>query len=364
MIMAVQPGDLSRVHAAVRLLTGDAPTNGGRASFPVQKFESGVPGSYWPATLQRELTAGKSMIQKHFLHCTPVDNSALADPKFYFFDLLKKENVVDANTYSYFFLGTHDDTGANNGEATADKYGIGELKTEVTAGGTYSFTLDFYHDELVDGALTGGDAAAIKTGYYVILEARDTAGGAGNFEVIGPITVTGLSGTEVTFTTAAPATLSYAIGARGCTLPTGLDDLQATVNSVDKTGLSGGASTFDETLVEVYSSIPRMDLTLTVEAGALTYSAANDVTGWSSGGSMGGGISISADKLFANEDPSYVRDIIKIPANTFNGTIAAGDVVILYLYPSMLPVWQRVVIKPGAASGTAVIKTLDTGETV
>lgn len=362
--MAVQSGDLSRVHAAVRLLTGEAPTNGDRAAFPVQKFESGVPGSYWPATLQRELTAGKNMIQKHFLHCTPTDNSALADPKFYFFDLLKRENVVDTDRYSYFFLGGHDDTGANNGEATADKYGIGELKTEVTAGVTQSFTLDFYHEELVAGALTGGDAAAIKTGYYVMLEARDTAGGAGNFEVIGPITVTGLSGTEVTFTTADPAELSYALGDRGCTLPNGLDDLQARVNSVDKTGLTGGASTFDETLVGVYSSVPRMDLTLTIEAGAATYSAANDVTGWSSGGSMGGGKSISADVTFANEDPSYVRDIIKISANAFNGTLTDGDVVILEIYPSMLPIWQRVVVKPGAASGTAVIKTLDTGETV
>ena len=362
--MAVQSTDLSRIHAAVRLLTGDAPTNGGRAAFPVQKFESGVPGSYWPATLQRELTAGKNMLQKHFLHCTPTDNSALADPKFHFFDLLKRENIVDTDRYSYFFLGTQDDTGADNGESTADKYGIGELKTEVVAGSTYSFTVDFYHTELVAEAFAGGDSAAIKTGYYGILDARSTAEDGNNFEIIGPITVTGVSGTEVTFTTASSATLSFAAGDRFCTLPTGLDDLQATVNSVDKTGLSGGASTFDDTLVEVYSSIPRMDLTLTIEAGAATYSAANDVTGWSSGGSMGGGKSISADVTFANEDPSYVRDIIKIPANTFNGTLTADDVVILEIYPSVLPIWQRVVIKAGAASGTAVIKTLDTGETV
>jgi len=362
--MAVQASDLSRIHAAVRLLTGDAATNGGRAGFPAQKFESGVPGSYWPATLQRELTAGKNMIQKHFLHCTPVDNSALADPKFYFFDLLKKENVVDTNTYSYFFMGNHDDTGADNGETTADKYSVGALTTEVVAGSTQSFSVDFYHAELVAEALAGGDAAAIKTGYYGVLEARATSGSVGNFEVIGPITVTGVSGTVVTFTTAAAASLPYAVGARFCTMPTGLDDLQATVNSVDKTGLTGGVSTFDETLVEVYSSIPRMDVTLTIEAGATTYSAVCDVVGWSNGGSMGGGISISAEKLFVNEDPSYVRDIIKIPANTFNGTLTAGDVVILEIYPSMLPIWQRVVVKPGAASGTAVIKTLDTGETV
>jgi len=362
--MAVQAADLSRIHAAVRILTGDAATNGGRAAFPVQKFESGVPGSYWPATLQRELTAGKNMLQKHFLHCTPVDNSALTGPKFYFFDLLKKENVVDTSTYSYFFMGTHDDTGADNGETTADKYGVGALTTEVIAGSTLSFSVDFYHTELVAEALAGGDSAAIKTGYYGIFEARDTSGGTGNFEIVGPITVTNVTGTVVTFSLAAAPALSFAIGNRFCTLPTGLADLQATVNSVDKTGLTGGASTFDETLVEVYSSIPRMDLTLTIEAGAATYSAACDVVGWSNGGSMGGGISISAEKIFANEDPTYVRNIIKIPANTFNGTLTAGDVVILEIYPSELAIWQRVIIKPGAASGTAVIKTLDTGETV
>lgn len=362
--MAVQPSDLSRVHSSIRLLTGDEPTNGGRAAFPVQKFESGVPGSYWPATLQRELTAGKNMIQKHFLHCTPSDNSPLADPKFYFFDLLKKENVVDVDTYSYFFIGDHDNTGADNGESTADKYGVGELKTEVVAASTQSFTVDFYHTDLVNQALSGGDDAVIKSGYYGVLEARITGGGAGNYEVIGPITVTGVSGTEVTFTVSSPATLSYAVGARFCTLPTNIDDLEAKVNSVDKTGLTGGDSTFYAVPVEVYSSIPRMDLTLEIEAGALTYSAVCDVVGWSSGGSMGGGHSISADVIFTNEDPSYVRDIIKIPANSFNGTLTAGDVVVLEIYPSMLPIWQRVVINPGAASGTITVKTLDTGETV
>lgn len=345
-------------------MTGDAATNGGRAAFPVQKFESGVPGSYWPATLQRELAAGKDMLQKHFLHCTPTDNSALADPKFYFFDLLKKENVVDTNTYSYFFMGTHEDTGANNGEATADKYGVGALTTGVVADSTLSFSVDFYHTELVSAALAGGDTAVIKTGYYGIFEARDTSGGTGNFEIVGPITVTNVTGTVVTFSVASAPSLSFAIGNRFCTLPTGLDDLQATVNSVDKTGIQNGAGAFTETLVEVYSSIPRMDVTLTLEAGAITYAAVCDVVGWSGGGSMGGGISISADKIFANEDPSYVRDIIKIPANTFSGTLTAGDVVILGIYPSMLPVWQRVVIKAGATSGTAIIKTLDTGETV
>ena len=128
--------------------------------------------------------------------------------------------------------------------------------------------------------------------------------------------------------------------------------------------MTGGASTFDETLVEVYSSVPRMDLTLTIEPGAATYSAACDVVGWSNGGSMGGGHSVTADVTFANEDPTYPRDIIFIPANTFNGTLTEGDVVIPEIWPSMLPIWQRVVIKPGAPSGTTVIKTLDTGETV
>lgn len=362
--MSVQPTDLSRIHSAIRLLTGDESSNGGRAAFPVQKFESGVPGSYWPAVLQRELTDGIQFVQKTFLHCTPTDNSALADPKFSFFDLLKLQNVVDPNAYSYWWMGTHDDTGADNGESTADKYGIGELTTEVVAGTTQSFSVDFYHTDLIDEALAGGDDAVIKTGYYGVLEARDTGGGSGNYEIIGPITVTGVTDTTVTFTTASAATLSYAIGDRFCTLPTDLDDLLATVNSIDKTGLTGGASTFDETGVEVYSTVPRMDLTLTIEAGALTYSASCDVTGWSSGGSMGGGYSISADKTFTNEDPTYPRDIIKIPANAFNGTLTAGDVVILEIYPSMLPTWQRVVIEAGAASGTRTLKTLDTGETV
>lgn len=362
--MGVVSEDLSRIHAAVRILTGDDPTNGGRAEFPVQIIESGAPGSYWPATLQRELTAGKNMLQKHFLHCTPTDNSALADPKFYFFALLTKENDVDLKTYSYFFLGTHDDTGADNGESTADKYGIGELKTAVVAGETLSITVDYYHTELVSEAMSGGDSAAIKTGYYGVLEARDSAGGTGNFEVIGPITVTSVAGTEVTFSVAEEPALSFSTGDRFCTLPTGLADLQATVNSVDKTGLSGGVSTFDETGVEIYSSVPRMNLTLTVEAGATTYSAECDVSGWSSDGAIVGGQSIAADLVIANEDPTYPRDIIKIPANAFNGSLTAGDVVIIEIYPSMLPIWQRVVIKPGAASGTTTIKTLDTGETV
>ncbi len=356
--------DLSRIHSAVRLLTGEDATNGGRAAFPVQAFESGVPGSYWPAVLQRNLTAGIQFVQKTFLNCTPTDNSALVDPKFAFFDLLQLQNVVDPNAYSYWWLGTHDDTGADNGESTADKYGVCELTTEVVAGETKSFNVDFYHTDLVDEAFTGGDAAVIKTGYSGVLEARDTGDGIGNFETIGPITVTGVAGTVVTFTTASAATMSYAIGARFCTLAIDMDDVQATVNSVDDTGIQDQEGDFDATGVEVYSSVPRMDLTLTIEDGALTYSAACDVTGWSNGGSLGGGHSISADKIFANEDPTYPRDIIKIPENAFNGTLTVGDLVILEIYPSMLTTWQRVVVQAGAASGTRSLKTLDTVETV
>lgn len=359
--MSVQSTDLSRIHSAVRLLTGDEDTNGGRAAFPVQKFESGVPGSYWPAVLQRDLIAGIQFVQKTFTHCTPSDNSVGADPKFAFFDLLKLNSIVDTNAYSYWWVGDHDDTGADNGETTAAKYGIGELTTVVEAGVTQSFSVDFYHTPLIAEAMAGGDSAIIKTGYYGVLEARVVGGGSGNNEQIGPITVTGVDGTVVTFTTSAAATQSYSIGDRFCTIQTELSDLQATVNSVDKTGLTGS---FDENGVEVYSSIPRMDLTLTVEAGALTYSAANDVTGWSGGGSMGGGHSITADVIFVNEDPTYLRDIIKVPANTFGGALTEGSEVVIEIYPSMLPVWQRIVISAGAAPGNRTLKTLDTLESV
>lgn len=362
--MSVQSTDLSYVHSANRLYTGEQSANGGRIAFPVQKIVTNTPNNIWPAVMQKHLTSGIQYVGKYALHCTPTDNSALADPKYALFDLLKLSGVVDAGAYTYWWLGTHEDTGADNGESTADKYGTGELTTAVTAGLTQSFSVDFHHAELIDGALTGGDGSVIKTGYYGVLEARATGGGTGNFEIIGPITVTGVSGTVVSFTTAASATLAYDVGARFCTLPTGLDDLQASVNSVDKTGLTGGASTFDETGVEVYSSVPVMNLTLTIEAGALTYSASNDVNGWSSGGSMGGGFSIAADKIFVNEDPTYARNIIKIPANAFNGTLTAGDVVIIEIYPSALNMWQRVVIKAGASSGTRVASFLITGETV
>ncbi len=356
--------DLSRIHSAVRLLTDDAAANGGRAAFPVQKFESAVPGSYWPALLQRQLTAGLELVQKTFLHSTPTDNSALADPKFVLFDLPQLQNLVDTWSYCYWWLGTFDDTGADNGESTADKYGVGELTTAVVADSTQSFSVDFYHAPLIAEALAGGDSAIIKTGYSGGLEARLTGAGEGNNEIIGPITVTGVTGNVVTFSTATAATQSYDIGDRFCTLPTGLDDVQAKVNSVDKTGLTGGASTFDATGVEVYSSVPRLDLTLTIEAGATTYSASVDVTGWSSSGSLGGGLAIGTEQVFTNEDPTYLRDIIKIPANAFNGTLTAGDVVILEIYPSQLATWQRWVVLAGAASGTRSLATLDTGETV
>lgn len=361
--MSVQSTDLSYVHSANRLYTGEQTTNGGRMSFPVQKIITNTPNNIWPALFQRDLISGIQYVGKYSLHCTPTDNSPLADPKYAFFDLLKLSSVVDEDAYTYWWLGSHEDTGANNGESTANKYGIGELTTSVTAGSTQSFSVDFHHTELIDGAMTGGDASVIKTGYYGVLEARTTGGGAGNNEIIGPITVTGVSGTVVSFSVATAPTLDYDIGARFCTLPTGLDDLQASVNSVDKTGLTGGASTFDETGVEVYSSVPFMNLTLTIEAGALTYSASNDVAGWSSGGSMGGGFSIATDKIFVNEDPTYVRDIIKIPANAFNGTLTAGDIVIIEIYPSALNIWQRVVIKAGASSGTRIQKCLVVGET-
>lgn len=359
--------DLKFALSLIRLLIGDNPANGGRMAHPLQLANSGEPGQIWPALLQSQLTAGVELVTKINFLSIPADNSDLAEPEHALFDVIRLAGTPDVNAYIYWWLGTHDDTGADNGEATADKYSCGTLVTEVIAGVTVSFDVEFYHSELVVDAFTGGDSAVIKTGYSGRLDARTTFGGTGNFEILGPVTVTGVVGsTRVTFSTASPAQQSYAIGDRFSTLPIITDPLKAIVDNVDKTGLTGGVSTFDETGVEVYSNVPRMELILTMES-ALTYNAVTDVDGWESGGSLGGNHSLAADVIFVNTDPSYPLDMIKIPANTFNedsGTLTAGDVVILTLSPSALPIWERLVVRAGAASGTRVVPTGSGGQTV
>ena len=356
--------DLKIVLSSSRILKGEDPANGGRIQHPYQRATSGAPGDIWPALLQSQLTAGESLVTKLGFLSIPADNSELAEPEHSFFDVLKLSNVVDSNAYSYWWLGTQDDTGADNGESTADKYGVGTLVTEVVAGVTDSFEVEFYHAELVAEALAGGDSAVIKTGYSGRLDARLTYGGTGNFEIIGPVTVTGITAsTRVTFTTVAPATQSYSVGDKFSTLPIITEALKAKVNSIDKTGLTGGASTFDDTGVEVYSNTPRMNLSLEMVT-ATVYKATVDVPGWENSGVLGGNFSISADVLLVNTDPNYLLDMVKIPANAFNGTLTAGDLVILEIYPSLIPFWQRLQIRAGAASGTRSIVTGSGGQTV
>jgi hypothetical protein len=356
--MSVQSTDLKIVLSSVRLVTGNEPTNGGRMAWPWQITTSGAPGEIWPSLFQQQLTAGESLVTKIGLLCIPADNSELSYPEHCIF---RPPQTVSIDTYTYWWVGNDTDTGADNNEATADKYGAGVLVAPagVTAG-NQSWTVDVLHADLASGS-----NAIIKAGYKFRPDARSVYGGSGNNEILEVSTdAISVSGTQVSFTTTAGCSLSYSDGDIGQTFPEVNTALKATIENVDKTGLTGGATTFDESNVEVYSNVPSMDLTLTMEAGALTYSAANDVTGWPNSGSMGGNFSISADKVFVNADDNYLIDMIKIPANAFNGTLSAGDVVILTISPSVYNIWQRVEVLSGAQSGTRTITTGSGGQTV
>lgn len=356
--MSVQSGDLKIVLSGTRLVTGEAPTNGGRMAWPWQITTSGTPGEIWPSLFQAQLTAGESLVTKIGLLSIPSDNSELAYPEHCIF---RPPQTVSVDTYTYWWVGTDEDTGADNNEATADKYGAGVLvaPTGITAGNT-TWTVDVLHTDLATGA-----NAIIKAGYKFRPDARTTYGGSGNHEMLEVSTdAINVTGTEVSFTTTTGCALAYSDGDIGQTFPYVTTPLKATLESVDKTGMTGGAATFDESGVEVYSNVPRMELSLTVESGALTYSAETDVLGWPDSGSLGGNFSISSDKIFTNADDNYPLNMVKIPANAFNGTLTQGDLAILTISPSVYNIWQRVEVLPNSQSGTRSIITGSGGQTV
>lgn len=350
--------DLKHVLSLIRNLKDDDPANGGRIKHPFDIAVSGQPGSFWPAVFEQDLTAGIEYTLKHGLLSAPVDNSELAFPVFSYFDTILLSGVPDTNSVAYWWVGTDEDTAATNNEATADKYGVGRIvaPSGIAVNNT-AWDLEVYSADVQSGA-----HAIIKVGYKIRIEARTTYGGSGSFETLEVGAMTGTTGTSIQFTTTAGCVNTYADGDRISSYPEITTAQKAEVESIDKSGLTGGAATFDETGVEVYSNVPRMVLTLTIEAGAVTYSASTDVVGWESSGSLGGSIPIGTDKLFSNTDPNYLLDMIKIPANAFNGTLVVGDTVALTISPSILNVWERLKIAAGASPGTRSKQTGSGGQ--
>lgn len=350
--MPVTNLDLKKCHPLYRL-NNEATGNGGRPAHQLQPIMSGAPANVFPALFQVDIALGKSILRKLFVFNLNADNIALQYPEECIFT---PPETVDAKVYTYFYIGTQDGTAADDIEATSEKYGAGVIVSQPTAD---SFVVDFLHIDLV----SGGTNELIKVGKRIRPDKRTTYGGTGEFENPALIvdTITGVIGTQVSFTTTTDAQYTYEAGNILQTLPD-LDAIQvkAEVESVDKSSFTTTA--FDETAVIAYNKFcPRQVIALEVES-ATTFKAETDVLGWENSGSLLGGHLFSAAFEPVNTDENYNGVMITIPENTFGGTPVAGEIVYLTLKASCYAVWQRLEVLVGASPETKTIVTGSGGQ--
>lgn len=352
--MPVTNLDLKKCHPLYRL-NDEAAGNGGRPAHPLQPIMSGAPANVFPELFQVDLASGKSILRKLFVFNLNADNIALQYPEECIFT---PPETVNAKVYTYFYIGTQDGTAADDVEATSEKYGAGVIVSHPAAN---SFVVDFLHLDLIPG----GTNELIKVGKRIRPDKRTTYGGAGEFESPALIvdTITGTSGTQVSFTTTTDAQYTYSAGDILQTLPD-LDAIQvkAEVESVDKTSLT--TTTFDENAIIAYNKFcPRQIMAFEVES-TTTFKVETDVLGWENSGSLLGGHLMSAAFEPVNTDPAYNGVMLTVPENTFGGTPVAGEIIYITLKASCYAVWQRLEVLAGASSETKTIVTGSGGQSV
>jgi hypothetical protein len=354
--MPVISSDIKLLLAADRTQTSAA---GGRPAWPAQIAVSGQSGAVWSALFSPELTAGVEKKQKLFFANLNAGNLSWQYPELGFF---RPPAVSSVKYLSYFFVGTQDGTATDDDESAADYYSVGKLTAPSSASiGNQNWTVDVFATEF----LPAGARPIIRAGDLIRIDARATVAGTGNNEVLEVDTITGTSGTTVSFTTTAGCLFAYTGDVYVQTLPAGLSDLAASVLSVDKSGLSGGASTFNATGIVAYNATcPRQSVTLTIETGATTFSASTDIAGWPGGGSMGGNNPIGSAFSPVNTDPAMSGIMFTVPAGAFNGSLTVGDSVVIEFGGALLPFWQRIIVLPAADSGTKTITLEARGQSV
>jgi len=301
----------------------DASGNGGRISF--NQITSGALQNVFPHVFRAERLAGSTKHRKIFLRAANDADATLYAPS------ARLHKPTPGDDYVYFRVGTQRNT---QGDLTGSerKYGIGTLKTTVTAGGsTLVVTVE-------NTALTG----IFQDGDKIRVTDKATPTGSGNEEELTISGAPSVSGADVTITVSGTLANGYTGGTSyvSSVYYPG-SDLVATVDNWAETSASGtyNESTYPVTLDHIGTAEQTWTLTFT---DATNFTVAGDVIG-----SVGSG-TIGAD--FAPTNSAVSKPYFTLQSEGWGGTWAAGNTIVFQTHPNAIALWETRVVPAGASS--------------
>jgi len=309
-------------------------TNGGRMS--ATAVTSGVVQNVWPHVQKAERTSGSKKYRKLFCKVADDSDGTLIAPQYWL------DDVTAGDDWFTFFVGTMTDvmsdiTGWATGADTERKYGIGSLKSDVTAA-TKTIVLD-----LEDTSLISGDDVIFVVGDTIrITDMVDPTSETGN-EEFHEIDAISVSGTEMTITTVDNIENGYTTGNNGRAMTVyEPGDVECTFGTPVITS-SAGTSDFT-TYPLVGDNIAAIEQTITITfTDATNFTAASDVSGVSlTSGAKG------TDWTPQNSD--FSKPYLTLPADALTGTYAQNDTIVIACHPAAIAIWEKRVVPALAAS--------------
>jgi hypothetical protein len=302
----------------------DTTANGGRLS--ATQITSGAIANVFPHAMAAERSAGSTKRRKLFLKCSNDADETLYAP------WACLDGPTAADDYVYFHVGTQRDTAADI-TGSERKYGAGQLKTTVTAGGsTLVVTVE---NAALTGIFQNGDRIRVTN------KATPTSGtGTEEEHVISG--APSVSGVDVTLTLATTLANGYTagVGTKIASVYKPSADLTCTVDNWVETG----AGTYNEaTYPVVCDNIGTVEQTWTLTfSDATNYTVVGDQIG-----SVGSG-TVGAD--FAPSNGSWTKPYFTLRSAGFGGTWAAGNTIVFQTHPAAIAIWETRVIPAGSAS--------------
>jgi len=307
--MSITASELVIRYSANRTATS---ANGGRMS--TVALTSGAKQNYFPDWTAAQMASGATRYRKFFAHNTNADALSLTDAILH---LLAPTPAGDRITY---FLGTASDTQADIGSPT--EFGAATLQSSVSAAAT-ALTVLLESDAMV----------IFRTGDKIFLTDGTNSEYHENVTIV-------KNGSLVTITLAAGDMLAYAYTAGAVVasvLPLG--SIVAAIGTVSKVTSSGVLDATKITADNIGSITHTVTLTFT---SATAFSAVSDVLGSLGTGSIG--------SAFAPVNSDYMRPYLTVPAASWSGTWAAGEVVTIPVTAASAPFWLKNVVPAGAAA--------------
>jgi hypothetical protein len=316
----------------------DASGNGGRISF--NPVTSSALQNVFPHVFRAERLAGSTKHRKLFFRAANDADETLYAPS------LRLHAPTPGADYVYFRVGTQRNT---QGDLTGSerKYGVGTLKTTVTAGGS-SITVT-----VENSALTG----IFQNGDKIRITDKATPTGSGNEEELTISGAPSVSGSDVTITISGTLANGYTAGLTyvASTYYPG-SDLVATVDNWAETTATGtyNESTYPLGLDHIGTAEQTWTLTFT---DATNFTVVGDTIG-----SVGSG-TIGAD--FAPTNSAVSKPYFTLHSEGWGGTWALNNTIVFQTHPNAIPIWETRVVPASAASmaGNGITAVFE-GETV